>query len=1039
WLPPDNYQEHPVAALATRTSPTNMGLALLANLSAYDFGYIGAGRLLERTGHALDSMQALERCHGHFYNWYDTRSRKPLLPLYVSSVDSGNLAGHLLVLRAGLLALSDAPVLGPRWRDGLADTAALLEEAEESAHPELACAPPAGLADAGASLERLVERAAAIARGREAGTPAHDWAHAIERQARDTLAVLALFAPAPAAGAAIPTLRQVASGDGDAGARARARIERIEELARRAGDLADMEYGFLFDATRRQLAIGYNMSEGRRDASFYDLLASEARLANFVAIAQGKLPQESWFALGRLLTSAGGEPALLSWSGSMFEYLMPLLVMPSYEDTLLDQTCRAAVERQIAYGERRGVPWGLSESGFNAVDAALNYQYRAFGVPGLGLKRGLAEELVVAPYASALALMVAPEAACRNLRRLAAAGLEGAYGFYEAIDYTPERVPRGQDGAVVRSFMAHHQGMAFLSLGSLLHHRPMQRRFASDPRVQATMLLLQERIPRPTAFHSDTAGAFEMHSRAGAPEMPVRVLESPDTALPEVQLLSNGRYHVMVTQAGGGYSRWKDLAVTRWREDPTRDHWGSFCYLRDVASGECWSNAHQPTLAPAQGYEAIFSEARAEFRRHDHGYEAHTEIVVSPEDDVELRRLRLTNRARTRRTIETTSYAEVVLAPAAADALHPAFSNLFVQTEIVAAYQAILCTRRPRSAGEATPWMFHLVAVHGADADATSYETDRARFLGRGGTVAAPRALAGPPELSGSAGSVLDPIASVRHRIALEPDQSATLDIVTGVAETRDACLALAAKYRDRNLADRAFDLAATHNWVTLRQINAGESDARLYARLAGSILYANAALRADPAVLMRNSRGQSGLWGYAISGDLPIVLLKIADAANIELVRQLVQAHAYWRLKGLAVDLVIWNEDHAGYRQVLQEQIMGLVAAATGAHGADRPGGIFVRSSAQIGEDDRILFQSVARVIVSDRHGTLTEQVNRGAARAGTPAYPPRFKAARGPRPAPAPAQPPALPERILANPLGGFSADGTEYVVVLDAGEPT
>ena len=408
-----------------------------------------------------------------------------------------------------------------------------------------------------------------------------------------------------------------------------------------------MEYDFLYDKARHLLAIGYNVGERRRDPGYYDLLASEARLCSFVAIAQGQLPQESWFALGRLLTTAGGEPILLSWSGSMFEYLMPLLVMPTYENTLLDQTCKAAVERQIEYGKKRGVPWGISESGYNMVDVHLNYQYRAFGVPGLGLKRGLAEDLVIAPYASALALMVAPEEACLNLQRLAATGLKGNYGFYEAIDYTPSRLPRGQTSAVVRSFMAHHQGMSLLSLAYLLLDRPMQKRFESDPLFQATTLLLQERIPKAAAFYSHTAELSDLRTASGVPETPVRVFSSPDTPIPEVQLLSNGRYHVMVTNAGGGYSRWKDIAVTRWREDSTCDNWGTFCYIRDLASGEFWSTAYQPTLKQTENYEAIFSEARAEFRCRENGFDMHTEIAVSPEDDIELRRTHITNRSRT--------------------------------------------------------------------------------------------------------------------------------------------------------------------------------------------------------------------------------------------------------------------------------------------------------------------------------------------------------------------------------------------------------
>ena len=520
---------------------------------------------------------------------------------------------------------------------------------------------------------------------------------------------------------------------------AKERIELIEALVRQSGEFANMEYGFLYDKSRHLQTVGYNVEDRRRDSSYYDLLASEARLSSFVAIAQDQIPQESWFALGRLLTTIDGEPILLSWSGSMFEYLMPLIVMPEYENSLLYQTCKSAVNRQIEYGKLRGVPWGISESGYNSVDVQQNYQYRAFGVPGLGLKRGLSEDLVIAPYATALALMVMPEEACANLERLADEGFMGKFGFYEAIDYTSVRLPRGQSKAVVRSFMAHHEGMSFLSLAYILLDRPMQKRFESYPLFQATLLLLQERIPRATTFFSHTSGVTNVRPAANNQEAPLRVFNTPDTPFPEVNLLSNeGRYRVMITNAGGGYSHWKDIAVTRWREDSTCDNWGAFCYIRDAENGNFWSATYQPTLHRPEKYEAIFSKGRAEFRRRDFDIDTHTIIVVSPEDDIELRRVQLTNRTRTNRIIDITSYAEVVLAPNGADLAHPAFSNLFVQTEIIYQRQAILCTRRPRSVDEHSPWMFHLMAVHGAEIRNITYETDRMQFIGRGNTLVSP-------------------------------------------------------------------------------------------------------------------------------------------------------------------------------------------------------------------------------------------------------------------------------------------------------------
>ncbi len=1104
WLPPDNYQEHPDPVVAHRTSPTNMGLALLANLSACDFGYLSAGKLLERTTKAFHTMQTLQRYQGHFYNWYDTQSLQPLPPLYISSVDSGNLAGHLLTLQPGLLALADHKILSLRLLDGLGDTLGIVADAAaatanadaparlaglQQALASAACSQPATLMAWRLVLDRLTTAAAEL----EAGIEALDadpesqfrwWVRAFAGQCRDALDELNFLAPWTERFSspnnlgnfpdleAIPTLRELALLDEKiqaaiaqrlnfsatpeetvwlselqrlitaASRRAQTRIAAIEKLALQCDTLARMDYGFLFDEKRHLLAIGYNVGEHRRDASYYDLLASEARFTSFVGVAQGQLPQESWFALARLLTIAGGDPILLSWSGSMFEYLMPLLVMPTYEHTLLDQTCKTAVERQIAYGKRRGVPWGISECGYNAIDVHFNYQYRAFGVPGLGLKRGLAEDLVIAPYASALALMVAPERACLNLERLSAEGFETRYGFFEAIDYTPSRLPPGQSNAIVRSFMAHHQGMSLLSLASVLLDRPMQKRFESVPSFQATMLLLQERIPKASAFYTHTTELSEHHLVSAAPETPIRVFTSPDTPNPEVQLLSNGRYHVMVTNAGGGYSRWKDLAVTRWREDRTCDNWGTFCYIRDVTSKAFWSTACQPTLNRSRQFEAIFSEGRAEFRSRDHGYDTHSEIAVSIEDDIELRRARITNRARKRRAIDVTSYAEVVLAPPAADALHPAFSNLFVQTEIIRHQQAILCTRRPRSQGEQSPWMLHLMAVHGVQVEDVSYETDRMRFIGRGNTVADPQAVLGVGDfytgaLSGSEGSVLDPIVAIRQRIILDPEASATINIVSGIAESRGAALRLVEKYQDRRLADRVFDLAWTHGQVLLRQLNASLADAQLYGRLAGAIIYANSSLRADPGVLIKNRRGQSGLWGYAISGDLPIVLLCIKDAANIELVRHLVQAHAYWRLKGLAVDLVIWNEDRAGYRQLLHDQIMGIIAAGTETGLTDRPGGIFVRSSDQIAEEDRILIQSVARAIITDGGGSLADQLNRRSpGEAAVPLLQAPTRTHHSHPPAVA-----ALPRDDLTffNGTGGFTPDGREYVITTACGQVT
>jgi len=1050
WLPPDNYQEQPIAKVARRTSPTNIGLSLLANLSAHDLGYIGIATLLERTALCFDTLGRIDRYRGHFYNWYDTETLQPLQPQYISTVDSGNLVGHLRVLRQGLLQLANAPVIHPRQFAGLADSFGVLRDAlapdqwpgladlegvlaegeREVAHSAHAIRQRlqtlTQLADATAAVYSEPPEAAAVIAAatfarecRAALTEFDEWMPAIARADASSV---------DKAATQIPTLATLAGGAPDDAVTQRAcrDLRRIEQLAAQCMEFAAVDYRFLYDPKRHLFAIGYNVTEAHRDSGYYDLLASEVRLGVFAAIANGDIAQESWFALGRLLTAREGAPTLLSWSGSMFEYLMPLLVMPAFPGSLLAETCRAAVERQIAYAKKQNVPWGISESGYNLTDAAQNYQYRAFGVPGLGLQRGLSQELVIAPYASALAMLVTPRAAADNLRTLAARGWLTAYGYYEAIDYTATRLPPDEKCAVVRSYMAHHQGMSLLAFAHAVLDRPMQRRFETDPQFQATLLLLQERVPRSSGLWTSDPEIVDIRSVADQPQVPLRVFRHANTVRPAIQLLSNGRYHVMVSAAGSGYSRWRNLALTRWREDATRDSWGMFCYIRDCDSGKTWSTTVQPTLAHTETYEAVFTESRVEFRRRADLLDAHTEIVVSPEDDIELRRTRITNRSRVERTLEITSYAEVVLAPAISDDLHPAFSNLFVQTELLPSRDAIFCTRRPRSMHESQPWMFHLLVIHDGRSEEVSFESDRLQFIGRGHSTIDPVATRAAGRLTNTEGSVLDPIVAIRHRVILQPEQTICVDMVTGVADDREDCVALVDKYRDRHLADRVLDLAWTHSRVVLGQINVSETDAQTYARLAGCIVHADPARRAPAAVIASNRRGQSGLWAHAISGDLPIVLLQISDPSKIDLVRQLVHAHAYCRSKGLVFDLVIWNEERGSYRQNLHDEIHGTIAASVDASAIDRPGGIFVRVLEQINHEDRVLIQSVARVVLTDEEGSLIEQLrSRDVAEASVPRLTPtRVREA-------AAIQNIALPPRTMGNGIGGFSRDNREYVI--------
>ncbi len=1105
WLPPDNHQAYPTRHTAPRTSPTNIGLSLLANVSAGDFGYITPTAMLDRCEKTLETMTRLQRHDGHFLNWYDTRTLAPLPPAYVSSVDSGNLLACLGILRSALLAFEEQPLLPRAMLSGLADTLGVVRAGLGHTSGSTATAtddPMAARIDAMlATLRQAHDGPADIAAWRSilhacevlaatlsapevpdlsppaAGKRARrknatrTWSKAFARQCTQWMRLLdvhtscvqrlsgsptspelqanleALNANPSLAQARLHATRILAWIDADATAggsegsvqcAVRELLEEMDEQCARAAALAGLcvqlsavDFRCVWDARQQLLSIGYNVEQGARDVAHYDLLASEARLGSFVGIARQRLPQSHWFALGRTLTSAAGRTTLLSWSGSMFEYLMPLLVMPSFENTLLDRACRAAIDNQIAYGRQLDVPWGISESAYNTTDAHLTYQYRAFGVPGLGLKRGLADDVVVAPYASMMSLSLRPLASVRNLERLADLGALADHGFYEALDFTRARVAPGESFALVRQFMAHHQGMGLLGISAVLHDQPMQQRFLSDPEFRASQLLLRERVPIAAPI-----GLDQLH--AERPELPVRedapaarVMTRFNTSVPQVQLMSNGSYHVMISQAGGGYSRYNDLAITAWRKDGTRDADGQFCYVRDLDSGRVWSNTLQPTHARADDYVAIFSQARAEFKRSDDGIQTRTQIAVSPEENLELRRIRVTNHSTRTRHLELTSYVEVALAHTDAMAAHPAFNKLFVETELVQG-QAVLAHRRPRTSEERHPYLLHLMLVRGSAWSEPSFETSRETFIGRGRTLARPRALLERGELSGTSGAVLDPIVAVRRSIVLGAGKSAVADLVTAVAETRADALRLIEHHLHRHLDNRVFELAWTHAQVLRQQLNVGDASVGLHVQLAGSVLYPDPRYRVPRT---REVPSQSGLWKYGISGDLPIVLLRVADMGSFNLVREVVQAHAYWRLHGMHVDLVIWNENVSGYRQELQDRIMGLVAVDAEAAALDRPGGIFIRRIEHVSAEDRALMLAVARVVLIGGRGSLQTQMK--AHDSGIEPQP-RMRLSRRLRHA---------STRFLEKPAdlefdngyGGFSQDGREYVTWLPAGVTT
>ncbi|HEY5347708.1 MAG TPA: glucoamylase family protein, partial [Rhizomicrobium sp.] len=1078
-LPPDNIQEDPKHLVAHRTSPTNIGLYFLSVIAARDFGWIGVTEMVDRLEATLATMAKLERFRGHFLNWYDTESLHPLDPRYVSSVDSGNLAGNLIVLKNTCQELLETRIARWQWFAGIDDALTLLREAltEKGAiDPRIAdsmkmlgialldgAEDVPGLAGVARKLAILARHAQSLqdtAQG--AGGEIPVWTTAlfdcVQSHRRDLDGLFPWLSAPKDVDPALSEILQdpavtlkslseffAANSDGLSPVLERAASEiknltlRLDAIAQTALHLAqEMDFCFLFDRPRQLLAIGYSVDSQAQDPNVYDLLASEARLASFFAIAKGDIPTRHWFRLGRTMMPFGHGSALMSWSGSMFEYLMPSLIMREPMGSLLAQSNHLAVQRQIHYGDGLGVPWGISESQYNARDHDLNYQYTGFGVPDLGLKRGLSENTVIAPYATGLAAMIDPVAALRNYKRLTATGARGVYGWYEALDYTRARLPEGVPVVVVRSYMAHHQAMTIVAIADVVHDGAMRERFHAEPMVQATDLLLQERMPRDVAVarpppELNTGAVVFYHS---TPPMERR-FDTPHTSVPRTHLMSNGRYSLMVTAAGSGYSRWRGLAVTRWREDTTRDNWGSYIYLRDARGGQVWSAGFQPCASEPDNYEAVFSEDRAQITRTDGALVTALEVALSSEDDAEVRRISITNQGTRLREIEVTSYAELALAKPADDAAHPAFSKLFIETEYVREVGALLATRRRRSDADPKIWAAHLAIVEGQSVGDVQYETDRARFLGRGHTNRAPDSVAEGWPLSNTAGAVLDPIFAIRRRLQIPRGQTVTITFWTMVAETREEILGLIDKHHDNMAFSRATTLAATQAQGQLQHLGIGADEAHLFQSLANNIIYSDSSLRAPPEILQRGGRPAAILWPFAISGDLPIVVLRIDDVRDIDIARQMMRARDYWRLKQFAVDLVILNERVASYAQDLQIALDTLVRASSQRSDAKHDslgGNIFVLRADLISPEIRDALLVTARVVISSRRGSLADQVERSLEEGPVTAR----HARRLPPPAPTgPA--PALPALEYFNGHGGFADQGREYCVALDGEETT
>ncbi len=1064
WLPPDNVQYFLKETVAFRISPTNEGLFLVSGLVARRFGFAGVNWLVEIWEKNLASWNSLELLHGHHYNWYETARLKALRPLYVSTVDSGNLLACYLTLGEGITELVEQPLFSKSQFDGVISSLRWLDQRIQAEQRDSEQTKPNRVlferclhvvsdlqakihwdkADFGNLRSFIASVKSATLELKSLAGQLEETNSPQAASVKDSMAVVVnrfrslqedvsqfmpwLDAVASAEEAALdgktesssstnvaakllnvvsphsslrelaqlqnvlaikdtsesPTTRSISDADLEhliaSGARAATqvvtRLLAVKSQCEAAG--MKMDFQFLYNSHRKLMSIGFNADLGKLDQGHYDLLCSECRLSSFLAIAKGDVETEHWFRLGRQATIINGKYTLLSWGGTMFEFLMPQLFQKSYSGSLIDESCETAIARQIEYGQQTGKPWGISESAFSAISANTDYQYKSFGVPGLGLKRGLTKDLVVSPYSTALALPIKPLASLENLKRMSEYAL-GKWGFFDAVDYTPSRLRRKQSYVVVLNYMAHHQGMVLLALANALDDFRITKWFHSHPYVRANELLLQEKVPELVSSEVLDADVEPVESTRADNTFVSRQIKGVHSTAPKVLLLSNGEFSSMLTHAGGGYTQTKESQVTRWRSDSTRDHWGSFIYLNDRESGSVWSAAYHPTHVMPDRYEALFAVDKGEIHSRQGDIETTLEVVVSPEHNAEVRQLRIMNYGSQRRTIEVTSYAEVVLASAAADLAHPAFQKLFVETEFIEQSSTIIARRRPRDATQQPVFALHTLAVPEKYAHSVDFETSREKFVGRGRTLEFPQAML-DERLSKTYGAVLDPIFSLRCVVTIEPNESISIGFTTAVAPTHQQALVLADSFHDFRGVQRAIELAWAFAQIELRHLNLSAKQVQLYQQLGGLAIFPEGSIRADSARIASNQQSQRALWHFGISGDVPMIVLRVTDTAEMEIVEELIDAHNFLTSRNLTVDLILINDYPGAYVDALQEQMQTLTNNRNGAPQATARR--FLIRGAQLTPADHILLDTVASVLLHGKNGSLAQQIEKSTSR---------------------------------------------------------
>ena len=816
----DNYQEDRDKKIVNRTSSTNIGLELLAVVSSYDLGYINYKNAVKLIAKIINTVNNLSKWNGHLYNWYNTKTLEPLVPRYISSVDSGNFVGYLYVLR-----------------------------------------------------EFLIEN----------------------KNKQDTQSL----------------------------------INNITEL------INNTDFSYLYNPKTKLLSVGFNLEDNKLTDSYYDFLASEARQASLIAIAKKDIPVKHWNNLSRTLTSLNKFKGLVSWSGTAFEYLMPNLNLQRYKGSLLDEASQFAIMSQMEYVKKLGLPWGISESAFNLKDLNNNYQYKAFGIPWLGFKRGLENDFVISPYSTFLSLEYAGKLAINNLRWLEEDGLLGKYGFYESVDYTKSRLKKGEEKAVVKTYMAHHQGLIILSINNFLNNNIIRSRFNKNPEIEAVNILLEERMPINTIITKEKKEKISKFIDGKVGNYAERKIENKGLKVKELQVLSNEDYKIVIDEYGNGKSTYKNNLINYFKETDEIQN-GIYFYIRNIRN--------KRIIRPEENASIIFAPERVEFSKQDGNLKTDLNICIAPDKNLEIRRLEIENFGNSEEIFEVFSYFEPILSIESEEYSHPAFNKLFLK--ISQNDGNIIAERKGKM------YLGTSLYTENEQIGDFEYEICKEKAL---------KLFMEGKHLSSNTNTQVDKVIAMKKTLKIPAKEKATITFLLNVAENKEELIEDLENFKSEEEITRNFELAKARSQEELKYLQVDSERLLEYQEMLKYILNLNPFKNTK----LANNYKINDLWSLGISGDNPIILLKIQALEESYVLEEVLNCFKFYRAKKIEIDLVILNEENNIYEKYVKDSILEILSS-------NDLSGIYVFEKSELEKEKQEILEYKANLVIDASKGGI-------------------------------------------------------------------